>query len=116
MTMSEAEDQEVQEVIPWTLWASARTLPSEDISICSDDLEQNAQGWPPGLMDSSSAQRLHNIGVTKASSLIQAAVELDQASFNTKFGPCFFERTQEVQETLCACSAIIFLQSSAHSQ
>jgi hypothetical protein len=38
--------------------------------------------------------------MTKASALIQAAVELDQTSFSHKFGPCFFERTAAAHETL----------------
>lgn len=84
----------------WTNWASTRPLPCEDISVCSDHLEGTEQGWPPELMNRITSHYLHNIGITKASALIQAAVELDQTSFSHKFGPCFFERTAAAQETL----------------
>ena len=46
------------------------------------------------------SQRLHQIGVTKTSILIQDALQLDFESFKTKFQACFLNRTQDVQAAL----------------
>lgn len=84
----------------WMYWASTQRLPQEDIFISNPDQQGEEQGWPPEMMQVITSQRLHRIGVTKTSSLLQFALELDSEGFKAKFEQCFFERTTHVQAAL----------------
>jgi hypothetical protein len=81
-------------------WACASPLPKEDIFICFNNQDAIDQGWAPALMTAAASQQLHKIGLTKTSTLIRAALELDPASFTSNLGSCFVERTRDVQEAL----------------
>ncbi len=88
-------------------WACASPLPKEDIFICFNDQDAIDQGWPPALMTSVASQQLHQIGLTKTSALIRAALELGPASFSSILGSGFVERTHDVQAALkCLCGAL----------
>ena len=70
----------------WAVFADNQRLPEENIPKALSAGESGGSfGWPKGMMGELSLERLHAQGITKASQLIQKAVDMDHASFCAEF-------------------------------
>ncbi len=95
--MSKTED--------WLAWADTHKLPDEDIKIASG----GPQGWPSGMLGEVTAKNLHDMGITKVSTICQDALSMNKEQFEAKYGRAwtkihavaeFFARTVQNPERM----------------
>jgi hypothetical protein len=70
----------------WLAKADNSNLPDEDIPLLSSGESGESYGWPSGLMGPQASARLHLMGITSTSALIQMANEMDVNSWKRLFG------------------------------
>ena len=70
----------------WLAKADNSKLPEEDIPLLSQGESGDSYGWPTGLMGPQATARLHLMGITSTSALIQMANGMDLNSWKRLFG------------------------------
>ncbi len=70
----------------WLTKADNSKLPAEEIPLLTAGVSGESYGWPKGLMGPEATKRLHLMGITSTSSLIQMANEMDLNSWKRLFG------------------------------